>query len=351
MERITLLETLRRVTPALSGKDFVPVFACFCFDGKKVITYDDQVALTADCAWVVKGAIRGSVLLGWLEAARGADVEVEQDDSQVSLKAGRSKLKLPVIPEKDFVYKAPTKPGDELKFTPELLEALDRCAISMGRDPSRPWQAGLTMIFGDEKATIYSTNNVSGSMAIVKMKKPEDNSLSTILLPPKFVELTCSIGAKDSPKTLTLGKGWVTTTFASGLQLFSRTAADHEADNFKQLFSPELREAMKTKTVEIPKGMTDALTRALVVLSGAREKVTKVTVKDGKLILVSVAAGAAEVRDTLKLPGHEDIEVEVGPEPLKAGLEHAASFGILDDSHIAFTGPGFRHVIAVIKDN
>jgi DNA polymerase III sliding clamp (beta) subunit (PCNA family) len=349
MIRTELLALLKRVSPALSSKDFVAVFSCLCFDGKTVTAYDDQVALSALCEWPVEGGLRGDVLMGWLGASRGQDVEASTEDTFISLKCGRSKLKVAAIAKKDFVFKFPEDSGESLKFPTALLEAMGRCVGAMGRDPSRPWQAGLTVAWVGDKARLYATNGICASVDEVEVPAPKNEKLKTLLLPPKLTELVVSIGRSDHPKTLILGKGWIEVQFASGLRLFGRTSKDADPSKFEELVTEDLRAKAKTVIQDVPKGLGDALDRALVVLGSVREKVTKLTVKDGKLILTT-GSGPAALRDSLKMPGHPDASETLPAEHLRSGLAHATRFGIIDGVCAVLKGTKFFHLVAVVKE-
>ena len=276
LERIDLLENLRRLAPAL-GRDIVPVFACFCFTGKVATAYDDVVALSIPLPWPAPGGFRGDVLLGWLGAARAADVEVtavEGKEGQALLKCGRSKLNITTLAPKDFVFSPQTDKADTIAITPGLLEMLGRCEVSMGEDPSRTWQNGVTLAFpsGDapDRVTFYSTNNVAASRGRVKVTIERQTKLVTLLLPPRFVKLMLAIAARDKAKTLHVNKSWAQVDFASGLQLFSRTSRDTDLEAFKGVFNSELEAKAEKLLHEKPKGLEHALERALVLLASTQ---------------------------------------------------------------------------------
>jgi hypothetical protein len=61
LEREDLVAVLKKVAPALSGKELIPIFSCLCFGEKSVHAYDDVVAMQFPLQCGIRGGGRGYV--------------------------------------------------------------------------------------------------------------------------------------------------------------------------------------------------------------------------------------------------------------------------------------------------
>src|SRR5688572_3377387 len=139
MKRLELIEVLKKVAPALAAKDLVPAMSCFFFDGKLVSAFDDILAISAPMPTDFKGGLRGHLLLDFLSASRAPEVEFLVEGEEMTVKAGRSKLKIPIVPLDDFKFEWPKVKSEGLKLDETFFKALNQVLPSMGRDPSNPW--------------------------------------------------------------------------------------------------------------------------------------------------------------------------------------------------------------------
>lgn len=348
MKRADLLASLQRVQPALATKDFVAVFACFCFTKESVFAYDDVVAMQYPCKAPIKGAVRGEVLLSWLSSTKSKDLEVTQENQELSLKVGRSRLKTVLLPTSDFVFKIPKDESSDLKITDSLADAIRVAMISLGQDPIRPWQSGLTFDFGKKAVTIYSTNNLSATVAEIAAKVPDDLQGKNYLLPPRFCELLSDLTRRDKGMTLKFGKSWIEAEFKSGLRLFSRIGKQTDIPAFKRVLSPKLL-AKLDKMIDIPKALDDSLSRAELIVKTSKDPVASLKVVDGKLI-VAASSTIGQLKDTIKLKDHDDVAVEVHPTLFRKALLHSEQFWIVPDTCVGFKGKDFTHIVAIARE-
>lgn len=347
MKRTDLLDTLKMISPALASRDFIPILVCYCFDPKTVTAFDDVVAMTAPLVTGLKGGIKGDVMLNWLANSRAPEVEIKQEDKDVSLKAGRSRIKLTALPAGDFVFEWPKDEANELPLNETVLAGFRKCLVSMGQDPSQPWQSGITMALDKDRMRLYSTNNTSASLIKLDLKVPKALQEMTLLLPPRFCTLLVNLMAKNEGKVLRLNKRWAEAQFENGLRMLSK-AGKADVKEYQKVFSKELASSAEEKLCDMPAGLAGTLARNLVVLSKAADKFSKMSVADGKLKVVS-RSDHGEVTDYVKLPGHPDCEVELQPDLLAAALDHAKQICFMEGSCAVLKGKGFTHVVAVVN--
>lgn len=348
MKRSDLLDTLKTVGPALASREFIPILACFCFDPKTVTAFDDVVAMTFPLATGLKGGIKGDVMLNWLANSRAPEVEIKQEGTEVLLKAGRSRIKLAALPATDFVFEWPKDEANELPLNDTVLAGFRKCLVSMGQDPSQPWQSGITMALDKDRMRLYSTNNTAASMVKLDLKVPKALREMTLLLPPRFCTLLVSLMAKNDGKVLRLTKHWAEAQFENGLRMLSKAGKDANVKEYQKVFSKELSAESEKKLCEMPAGLAGTLARNLVVLSKAADKFSKMSVADGKLKVTS-RSDHGEVTDYVKLPGHPDCNVELQPDVLAAALDHAKQICFVEGSCAVLKGKGFTHVVAVVN--
>lgn len=335
---------LKKVAPALSKKDFVPVFSCFCFDGETVTAFDDVVAMQIPCEFEIKGGAKGATLQSWLSACSGnAELNVEQIEGGVKLKAGRSRIELAMIDEEQFLHEFPEEDAEDIEFTDELVSAMLRCTTTMGNDPTVPALMGITLSASGKKLSLYSTDNYSATFEQLRIK---DKNKWVAVLSPRFCELFAAIAPNDKPQEFYLDVSWAEVVFESGLRLYSKNISEHDVDRYDSLFS-SIGEDVLEEAVAMPKGIESALDRALVVLNDEHNTAT-LKFSDGRLKLTA-STPLGSVVDQLKVKGHPDAECDIVPKVFKRCLEDAGSFIVRED-FIVFAGETHLRLMAPVRD-
>lgn len=353
MDRHILTIVLDRIAPALSTKDLIQVLACFCFGKTEVYAYDDQVCLIhpydghEDFVPNIRGAVRGRLLLDFLHASRSKTVEVEgtAGSGSMTVKCGRAKLDVPVLPESDFLFEPPPmKKAKEITLSETFLGDLRTAAASMGHDPSNPWRLGVTLIYNDAGYAMYSTDNKTITRVTSGSEVDPDQDLVT-LLPPRFVELLLDLSKKDVASTLQFTKDWVQIQFAGGMRLFSKSISGASPKEYVRMVGGV--EGRADKPSELPKGIDRCFERALTVTPFAKEPFTQLSVKGDRLRFKTISP-AGEVADSLPLTGAKEISIRVPPEIARKGLGRAKSLTLFEDC-IRLGGKGYLHLIATIQ--
>lgn len=354
MDRVELRDRLQLVEPALSSRDLIPVFSCFLFDGERAVACNDVVAIAAKCPFPLVGGVLGRPLLDWLSASRAKKIEVleeaveEGKPKEVVFKGGHSKLKLGVTPKDDFLFKLPKKKGDSLPGDPKLVEAINRAAVCMGKDPAQPWSLGVAMRLGKDGVTLWTCDNFTASKAHVSMKVPKELSSREFTLSPKFVELFVAIGKKSSLVGLDFGDGWVEAWFKGEVRLWGKTLPASSIQRFEDVFSA-ISKQKKFKTIPIPKGFANSLSRTLVVLQAAADKHAEIRFVEGKIKL-SATSPIGEVKDSIPIPsGHPEVSERVLPDMVLRCIEEAEGFALLKDSCFLLEGKAFQYAVSIVR--
>lgn len=348
INRAELIANLKQVEPALSSKEFVPIFTCFCFDGATVTAYDDIVALQAPCGINIKGGLRGRLLLDFFEASKATNVEISQDGRDVHIKAGRSKLDTTAFPEEDFIFQFPKgEDAEVIDIDEAFTEALGKALVSMGTDPSHQWRMGVTTIFDSRGIIFYSTDNKSASKVWVDFDKERDIPERVTVLPPRFCELVVDLGKKNGAHKLVLTETWAECKFKSGLRLFSKTIQQAAPDQYDAIFTEQAGKKVRQQLIDIPAGLDRCLERSEVVI-GYNTDDPKMTLKveEGKLNFYTKSP-VGDVRDTIKLEGHPDIEVDCLPSLIKRVLPQVNRF-LVTEGCVVLAGEKFVHLVTTI---
>jgi DNA polymerase III sliding clamp (beta) subunit (PCNA family) len=345
MNRTDLIAALKSVEASLSTKDFIPVLACFCFDGDYVLAYDDVTALQAPCKIPFKGALRGKVLLPLLQASRAKEVEIEDSKNEVQLTAGRSRFKLPKLSSKEFIFTFPDTDGaQEVPVSREFLDALIRCRTSMNYDPSEPWKMGCTLVFGEEP-TLYSTDNKTASKANFRDKN-FNTDRKPMILPPRFVEHLLAITKSDPAKRIRLHKNWIEVRFESGLRLFSLSVKGVDVGEYTDIFDRAVKD--RKKSVIIPKGFERCLDRANVLTSLTPDPYATFSVKDDR-ILMRTETDAGNANDSITFIGQLSFDpIKLTPALIQRGISYCSAMYFNDD-YMMLSGDFYVYLVSTIK--
>jgi len=325
MDRKELLDVLNDVSPALSGKDFVPVFSCFCFDGDNVTAFDDVVALQRPFLFPLQGAIRGSVLLSFLKVSRAKDIEFEQHDTSVHVKAGRSKLDLPFIPKDKFVFEFPKEDATAFDLNADFLLAFDKTMVSMGLDPARPWRLGITLSFKENYVSMYSSDNITIALGDVPFSYPKELEGTAVVVPPRFCKLLSDYSNTATAVKMKVTAGWVECIFDGSIRLFSKTVGGVDVAQFEKMVKVCMEGSAKDGA-PIPKGFESTLDKAAILLEDSQEKFADFSVQDGRLS-VHAKTKLGELEDILTLE-HPNVKVKVAPALIKRTLKFAQGIAI-----------------------
>lgn len=341
ISRTQLINTLKKVAPALSDKDMVPVFSCFCFTGKKVYAFDDTVMLATKLDIGLKGGVRGKALLAWLGATKRKDVSIDLYEDGVVFKAANAKFTQPYTPEEDFLFDTKELKRKGVPMDPtEFFTAVERCSLSIGTDASKTHMTGITVEIMDGHATFFSTDNSSASMYELAC----DEADTRTILPPRFCSLFLS--RRVAPTEVVLHADFVRCKYPDGTVLYGRTLLGEDAstDEYRSVFEG----IGNPKFVAIPKSLNAALDRARVPLEGTTGLASTFSVA-GKRLTINTETPMGDARDVLPFK-HSDVEVEAPPEIIQRALGHVSTMAIVEGRCLALQAEdGYTYLVAVVN--
>jgi DNA polymerase III sliding clamp (beta) subunit (PCNA family) len=310
INREALIKLINLARPALASQDYIPAYKHFCFSGGFVSAFNDvaaiQIALpTRELDLGL--CLPGDMLIKSLHSFNAEKVMLQPtSDGALLVTSGRSKIKMPTLPAKDFPLSIP-----ELSKTPvltlgqDITHGIQRCLVSASNDPTHPATMGVTLDQDDGRAVLFSTDNatISRYQTKTKVNLPGD---SPVILPTFFCEQLVTL-AKAFPKAhceVELHPGALVVYFFDENEktvavLFQKTLVDLEPLDFPKIIAKHLKtKNLREQLAEIPSSFDAAFGRALLVLSSELDKVTKISPSDDAIKLLSTSA-AAESADSI----------------------------------------------------
>ncbi len=140
VNKLELLNALNKVRPGLASRELIEQSTSFAFVGNQVVTYNDEISISHPVPGMdVTGAVKAQALFGFLNKVKTDVIDMEWQDNQVIIKAGRAKaglvfeaqVKLPLQEEIGNINKWMALPD-------KFIEALKLCYPCTSKDMSRP---------------------------------------------------------------------------------------------------------------------------------------------------------------------------------------------------------------------
>jgi hypothetical protein len=270
-----------------------------------------------------------------LDSSRASEVESIVEDSAVTLKMGRTKVRFAFLPQSEFPFTPPSRKGIKLAIDEKLQRAFKIASCSAGRDSAFPTRLGITCLFGRKKLTLYATDNLTIVRVVLNHSEPELEGQQFILL-ARFYDLLLAMKEASmviTPESNILG-------MSKELELFGKVLSGANPEQFEKSF-----EAAKLNDIpkaDVPAAFARCLERAIVV----DKDLTEFSYADGRLGMLTKGQGC-EVRDSVKIDlGEDPIEVASSAEYLFRYLGFASRIGIATQC-LYLQGDGFDVLIGV----
>jgi len=339
MNRKELANCLELMKPALADSDIIPMFTNYYFEENTVKAYNDTLGISADLSEKIKSdggfGVKGSTLLGLLKNSKAPDLTFDFDDEFVLVKAGRSKIKLPYMKDEEFIFSEaePDKTWPiTLKINGDVLNGIEACLITTSRDNSLPGIMGIT-ISSKKKLNFYSCDGDAITRYTIGKSKCKE---AFFMMPNEFCDTLLKISHKTkcSSGTIYVNEEWACAVLKNGYKIYGRIIENPDPLDHEALLKRTIKGT--PEFVKKPKGIIEALARAMVVADGSNTA-TQATVKGGKLVMVTDAQTGV-VRDALRLTGHPDIEGLINAKAMHRSLNLCDKMAIMDNCTIYTNG-------------
>jgi len=347
--RIELEKALKLVAPALYAKDGVDELACIWFHDNDASTYDGELGLIARAHAGFDGGVKGSTILNIVSNSAAKDIELEPANGElgqiVKMKAGRSKIELPLLP----VARRPKWPeslevDNPIEITDDLLEALKLGYVACGNNESRPDFFGTTLMKVNDELQMFTSDGATATAAFCAL--PKDWTADRVAWPRRFCEQLVRLFDKDDG-WLNITPGNVLAQREDKLWLLGRELHVTQPINYGAMFARVVPESFEKDCYPIPEGFKSALETASVLLAKQKESRIKIEAA-GKELKLSGGGDAGQYSDELKIDGkQESIALRADPMLVRRILPHVDRMLLTEDVIIfGKSESDFTHVIS-----
>jgi len=348
MEREYLLKTLELVAPALSTNTLIPVLQHFWFTGKRVMAYNDTIAISTPLETPFAGAVPGVTLLDLLRTISATELTLQTDKDILSIKVGtRGHYKLGLMtPDKyESLFSMPKFGATDISGTKGFMSGISNCIRSVSTDTSVREQLGITVISIEGGLHLYATNNAT--LAHSRVSQQATVKFTRVILSGPFCEQMIKLSEQSGKHLVSISTDHAMFS-ADQTLLFGRLIepASTELD-FAGVLKHHLPKDYKADLWPIPKKMTEIIDRACIVTSATIDKTrTHINLNGKDMLQFFSKSERGEARDNLRAPDTQDaVEINIDPVLLKSGLDYKKV--LFTNECVIFTDEDHRHLYLV----
>lgn len=330
IEREALKKAIEAVKPAVASSGSVPELKHVWWDGQSISGYNGALGIKVPWTWdLPAGGVLASALLGVLGSSSAEKVDLAVTDDKLTVKAGKSTVKLDILEGKANPWPPAFKPNAKnaqctVELTAELMTGLKGVRVIKASNPTRVEHYGVVLFPDKEFLALYTTD--SRMMAEVRVDGEFDQELERLVLPFAFVQQLLDM--KAGSRVYFRGDAIVATEEDGGVVVCSNTMDTSDVWDLPKLVD-DLAKDLET-AITLPDGWGEALNRAEALAGGGAESYLKMVAssKSKEVVLTGrLQYGSLEERFSFpgKVPAGQ-ITVELGA--LRALTKDAASFTI-----------------------
>jgi hypothetical protein len=286
IERKELLTALEPLKPALAVRSSIAELSHVWFDREFAYAYDNGKGIRVKFACPLKLGVSGPLLLGLVEQSSADTFTLEENDTALTFKSGRSNVKLVTLPFEGRVWPYPEKskgkPLATIKVSEGFLAALKR-VLSLRPVIQKRMEHHSVCVYpigkSGEEMDLFTTDSVS--LAYMPLVEAIGSNADALAIPREFADqilAQCKPGQElnfytDHFALQASEKVWLySNVFDTSEMLELGEAVDKFSD--KKL----------TPTFDIPDGFTATLERA-VLMAGTEEPVVSLRATGKTLVL------------------------------------------------------------------
>ena len=297
INREALVKITALVRPALAAQACIPALTHIKFDGEYASAYNDIGAIMVKAPVEVECCLPGELLIKALGSFGAETIAMQESvkDKAVVMSSGRAKIKMPTLPLSSFPFALPDlNKAPRIVLNSQMLRGVNRCLMSVGNDPTHPAQMGVTLdVDSRGNAILFSTDNFTISRYATDNNRTKLPGDAPIIMPTFFCQqlVTLAKAFEDEEAVLYLVAGALVVEFGEVARLFNKTLVDLAPLDFPRIFDKHCKIAgLKDRLSKIPDNWDGAFNRAMLVLDGEVDKVTRVTVTDDAIKLHSTSS-------------------------------------------------------------
>lgn len=336
VNRSELQEALEKVKPGLASKELVEQSTSFAFLGDRVVTYNDEVSVSHPVEGLdVRGAVTADKLYKFLNRLKREEIEIEWEEDQVKIVAGKSTAGLVLEREIKLPIEEVGEIGDWKALPDGILDSLKFCYPCCSRDMSRPAFACVHVNGNRVEAT--------DSFQIVRYELDEPVPIDRFLIPASAVRDLVRYNVKEVAE----GYGWIHFRSEDGT-VFSSRVFEGDFPDIEGFLSFDGTE------VTFPKTILQALKRAEIFSTSDLDTVD----------LPTVVVSVEESQITVSARDHdgwfeEKVRTKYEGDPARfitgvkflLNLLDQVSVCVIGEDTVRFNGEDWVHVVATMADS
>lgn len=331
--RTALIDTLKRIQPALSTKGIVEEMNCFMFKDGMVYGYNDKLCIGHQSPVPLTGcSVPAAELVKIVQGMTDESIDLEHNDEKqllnISGKAVQAKLK---TIRSALIESIPDTTKNEWAALPAgFMEGVDLCLFSASKDMSVPFLNCLN-ISGN---TVVSSDNFR-----ISRYEMGGEIVDAFLLPLSAAVELSAIGGFDQ---YALNEGWVFFRTPAEDIIFCARLVEASYPDVASLF-----DIAEEETFELPAAIKDGITICDVLSDmDALDKRIQLTLSGDTVICKGEGSkGWVEHRvEGVSVP--DGLTFDVNPVFLTSVLGHSTSAQVADGKLI-FRSGNFTHIMAL----
>lgn len=354
--RESLLASLNVAKAALATKSYLPALTHFCFTADGPLSF--IMACNGTMAIEVAGApslgadicVPGDLLLKAISTFSQPKIKAELDNTVLTLSAGRSRLKMPILPAADFPFSMPpNESGLEVPITEDMIKGILQCLPSAGIDGNHMEMMGVTITIEDGFFVLYSSNNVTLSRYRTSAKATKLPNNEAVFLPSDFCNRLCGLARgleSRTGKLLFPVPGESVMADLGRVTIYSKLPADLQPVDFHRVIHAHVDLTQKPDVVPIPDAFEQAMSRAALLLNGESVKTCRASISQGVLSL-STKCKAGAMDDELPLDADDRKAFGLDPELVLRSSKHCTHIGFTRRAMVMTNGEQFIHLITL----
>lgn len=301
MKRKELLDKLNIAKTCLATQDIIPILTHFYFDKDKIMSFNIGQAVIIQEETGLNCCVPGDEITKLLASYNTDEISVLQKDDTVTVKSGRSNVKLKTLPAVNFPFKLESLDSAKQHDLPgEFFEGMRQVSISMGNNASKRNQYGITVVSSRTKTTLYSSD--IARISSFTLSKPLESDPFTILLPRPFCENLISISKDFDGGKLYVGKEYVMIDLykegkTSGIQLHSKFSDDVALLPFEKIMSS--LDLTKIKFQNIPESLISGIDRNLILIASDKNPEIELST-NGKIMTLTSSNAQGDAFDEIE---------------------------------------------------
>ena len=371
LERAVLLAAAETIKPALATKENFEDQTHIWSDGETLTAYNStSLGITIPFKSELKGGIRGSVLLGILSNSRAKEVEITAQKEEAEIKAGRTRLRLALLPADRALWTFPSLSKTKGSSLPTgFLDALKAVLISTGNGTTAPEQLGVTISGEGGQVHLFTTD--SETIAWKTAVRPKDWADGRVIVPTPFIEQLIRLGddktmlyfvngteknwmvemnneayekagRKERLKSEGIKTNGIIAATGNGTRIFARIVDSPKPLDFAKIATDNMKQ---TDPVAIPTRLRLALERASVMLNGQSSEFMELGVERDRMNIYAKTP-YGELRDSMVLDRElPKMSCKLNPNMLKRALPLCDKIGFSEHS-VVLTGERFVYLAA-----